>query len=422
MTVAAPPPSLSAILSTLTTSLTSTKNSLPSAPLSQSAAAGISLLDLKNDVFLSYLHHLSYLLLFRIRNRSLNPTEGEEGGGSHIVSDELVKTLAGLRLWLEKGVKPCENKLKYQIEKALKAASEWEREQARKEKEKELKGDSDEEGSVSENDDDGDGDEDEEGADSDEEITSEESADEQLRPQNLNYDSDDLSSNRPAKASTTITMKNALAYRPNPSLLAKPASASLPFSGSKDGSKDGIYRPPKLNPVSMPLQPTVNDADPDAPRGGRATKEKSQKSRVIDDFIASMPHSAPVAEPSIGSNVGRLGRTKTAREREVERERREYEESNFVRLPGMSKKEKREKARSNGKEWGGEDWRSLERGMGLDRIDRLTRKKREGGGGAGLLERSRKRGAADGDGDVRIGERFDKRRKTVERERRRSKK
>ncbi|KAK6342472.1 hypothetical protein TWF718_007875 [Orbilia javanica] len=436
MATTASSPSLATLLSTLTTSITSTANSLPAAP-PQSSTAGLSLLDIKNDIFLSYLHHLSYLLLFRIRNRSLgvskdNATAGSDGdavvGGKGEVevdttgAEELLSTLATLRLWLERGVKPCENKLKYQIEKVLKAASEWEREKVRLEKEVEEAEDDEDDSSDGEEgsgDDDEDEDEDEE-IDSDEEITSE--SDSEL-PKTLNYDSDDLTASSKSKSKSssgpaTATLKNALSYRPNPSALSKPSSAPLP---SKDmagrSSNDGVYRPPKLNPVVMPSAPSTNDLnnDPDAKqRGGEGRK---QKARVIDEYLASMPGAAPIAEPSIGSNVGRLGRTKTAREREEERERRDYEESNFVRLPGLTKKEKRDKAKRDagrGREWGGEDWGSLEKGMGLDRIERLTKRK----DGGGMLARSRKRGA-DIEGEARIGERFEKRRKVVDRDRRR---
>ncbi|KAK6331442.1 hypothetical protein TWF730_004524 [Orbilia blumenaviensis] len=421
MTVAASPPSLTTLLSTLTTSLTSTANSLPSAPTT-SQSSGLSLLDLKNDVFLSYLHHLSYLLLFRIRNRSLGvPSTTDKDGDAVVAGDttgaeELLSTLATLRLWLEKGVKPCENKLKYQIEKVLKAASEWEREKVRLEKAKEeAENDEDDEDDDEDGSSGSDGGSDEE-IDSDEEITSESDTD---LPKTLNYDSDDLSSKPHSKSKSipaTATLKNALSYRPNPSSLAKPASASLPSKGMDSSAKDGVYRPPKLNPVVMPSAPSTTEMnDPDAKkRGGEGRK---QKARVIDEYLASMPGAAPVAEPSIGSNVGRLGRTKTAREREEERERRDYEESNFVRLPGLTKKEKREKGRreaGRGKEWGGEDWGSIEKGMGLDRIERLTKRK----DGGGMLARSRKRGA-DIEGEARIGERFEKRRKVVDRERRR---
>ncbi|KAF3227801.1 hypothetical protein TWF191_003323 [Orbilia oligospora] len=395
MAAVASSPPLATLLSTLTTSLTSTANSLPSAPpqstSTESEKDGDTVINGGQDV----------------------DTTGAE---------DLLSTLATLRLWLEKGIKPCENKLKYQIEKALKAASEWEREKVRLEKEKEEleededEDDDDEEDGEGSDDGDDDNDEDEE-IDSDEEITSE--SDSEL-PKTLNYDSDDLSSKPRSKSKSTpatATLKNALSYRPNPSSLAKPASASLPSKNMDSSAKEGVYRPPKLNPVVMPSAPSTHELnnDPDAKqRGGEGRK---QKARVIDEYLASMPGAAPVAEPSIGSNVGRLGRTKTARERDEERERRDYEESNFVRLPGMTKKEKKEKARRDagrGREWGGEDWGSLEKGMGLDRIERLTKRK----DGGGMLARSRKRGA-DIEGEARIGERFEKRRKVVDRDRRR---
>ncbi|EWC46086.1 hypothetical protein DRE_04660 [Drechslerella stenobrocha 248] len=395
MTVAAPPPALSTLLGTLTTSLTSTAASLPDTP--PTSAAGISLLDLKNDVFLSYLHHLSYLLLFRVRNGQLASDAGDS------ISSELVKTLASLRVWLEKGVKPCENKLKYQVEKVLKAASEWEREQARKLQKADGDDDSDDQdASDGEGEEDDDSD-DEDVDDSDEEITSE--SETEGLPTTVNYDSDDLLPNK-KRAPTAPAMKNALAYRPNPSALSKPSSAPQADSAK---AKDGIYRPPKLNPVSMPTAPTAQ-TDPDAP----TRTKRREKARAIDEFLDSMPGAAPTAEPSIGSNVGHRGHTHTARERAKERERREYEETNFVRLPGLTKKERGEKKRAGGREWGGEDWSGLERGMGLDRIERLTKKRGDGG----VLERSRKRGADVG-GEADIGARFEKRRRTADREQRR---
>ncbi|KAK6355486.1 hypothetical protein TWF696_004583 [Orbilia brochopaga] len=404
MTVAAPPSALSTLLNTLTASLTATAASLPTAPPT-ATAAGISLLDLKNDVFLSYLHHLSFLLLFRIRNGQLstdtntNSEDTSPDGADDGIGDELVNALAGLRIWLERGVKPCENRLKYQVEKVLKAAGEWERSQARKANDGASTDASN--SSDDDEDDDGEEDDDDEEVDSDEEITSEEDDDEGL-PKTVNYDSDDLSA--PKKPTSKPTMKNALAYRPNPSLLTKPSSAPLPAKSA--ASKDGIYRPPKLNPVSMP-EPTATTTAP------QTKSRRREKAHAIDEYIASLPTAAPIAEPSIGSNVGRLGRTQTARERAQEAERTAYEEENFVRLPAPTKKEKARRSAGRA-EWGGEDWRTLE-GMGLDRIERLT-KRRESGGG--VLERSRKRGGEDV-GRVEVGKRLEKRRKVAAKRQRR---
>jgi U3 small nucleolar ribonucleoprotein protein LCP5 len=99
---------------------------------------------------------------------------------------------------------------------------------------------------------------------------------------------------------------------------------------------------------------------------------------------------------------------KSDKERREEAERREYEESNFVRLPAQSKKDKAKKGRARDAGWGGEEWRGL--GAGLDRIERLTQKK---GGKVGSLEKSRKRAVEDGprDSGMQMGEAFEKRRK-----------
>jgi U3 small nucleolar ribonucleoprotein protein LCP5 len=118
-------------------------------------------------------------------------------------------------------------------------------------------------------------------------------------------------------------------------------------------------------------------------------------------------------------------KVKTTAEREEEDRRRDFEESNFVRLPKDSKKTKAEKnkaeRRSAKMSFGGEEWRDL--GEGVDRINKLTR--REGGskGTKALLDKSRKRGRDTGDskrGDgfnedtKEIGERFNKKVKVME--------
>lgn len=96
-----------------------------------------------------------------------------------------------------------------------------------------------------------------------------------------------------------------------------------------------------------------------------------------------------------------------------------------MRLPKVaSKKDKRGREGDGGSGggggYGGEEWRGL--GEGVERIDRLTSSsKGRGGDGRGVLERSRKRGAEGlrgsglGSGDLGIGERFEKRRRMVER-------
>ena len=84
-----------------------------------------------------------------------------------------------------------------------------------------------------------------------------------------------------------------------------------------------------------------------------------------------------------------------------------------MRLPKESRKEKAKSAGSRPRDggYGGEEWRGL--GEGVERIERLTGRKK----GVSVLERSRKRAVEDGprgDGVVEAaGERFEKRRKMV---------
>jgi hypothetical protein len=69
---------------------------------------GVSLLDAKHQMLLSYLSHLSYYILLRL---SASPVE------NHPVIDKLLEN----RVFLEK-IKPLELKIKYQIEKLVKSA------------------------------------------------------------------------------------------------------------------------------------------------------------------------------------------------------------------------------------------------------------------------------------------------------------
>ncbi|KAG9713266.1 hypothetical protein KCU73_g16569, partial [Aureobasidium melanogenum] len=138
------------------------------------------------------------------------------------------------------------------------------------------------------------------------------------------------------------------------------------------------------------------------------------RSNTIDEYVADELSGAPTAQPSIGSTITAGGRRdKSARERREEAERTAYEESNLVRLPKESKKERAKKGGNKRGGFGGEEWDLL--GQGIGRIDRLTKKgERTGAGGVGgALERSRKRKVDDdgGRGGVDIGRDFERRKK-----------
>ena len=197
---------------------------------------GISLLDVKNELLLSYLQNLVFLILLKTRTAKSGASSRTGRRPATELNDAVVKKLVELRLYLEKGVRPLEDKLRYQIEKVLRAVDDAERQEkaeaaagaaaARSGKRSEADSDSvsgsrsDDDNSDDEDDDDGDGDD----------------AEEAPGPKIAD-----------------------LQYRPNPAAFVRPpgaddGSGSGSGSGSatrgKTGSKDGIYRPPKIAPRS----------------------------------------------------------------------------------------------------------------------------------------------------------------------------
>ena len=78
-------------------------------------AAGISLLSLKNHLLLSYLQHLVALFSLKLSSKSLVQSEPAARVVAHLVK---------LRVVLEK-VAPLELKLKYQVEKLVRKADQF---------------------------------------------------------------------------------------------------------------------------------------------------------------------------------------------------------------------------------------------------------------------------------------------------------
>jgi U3 small nucleolar ribonucleoprotein protein LCP5 len=360
---------MSALMSTLVDSLTSATTSLPSDhDLIQPPADGISLLDTKNALLLSYIHNLVFLIILKLRQTA------EEGQGAIMPLDAaVIKKLVELRVYMERGVRPLEGRLKYQIEKALRAADDAERAATAK-----TDG-----GARSSN---------------------------TTKVNGVNQDDSDAS-DADTGASPQPTKPSDLSYRPNPAaLLRKPE----PSNNTKTSNPrlSATYKPPRITPTSMPT-PNTSSRDTNLAR-------RQRKSHLLDEYVNSELSSAPLAEPSIGSNSTILARGRgslSARQREKERERTEYEEQNLARLPGESRAEKR-KARMRGEGgarnvYGGEQW--VELGEVGDRVARSVGKRKDGG--RGVLERREKRRRDDGDergGGVSVGEMFEKKRRVME--------
>ncbi|KAF8857877.1 hypothetical protein BDZ45DRAFT_419354 [Acephala macrosclerotiorum] len=326
---------------------------------------GISLLDVKNELFLSYLQNLVFLIILKLRHHKGDIEEQDEG-----LDDSVVKKLVELQVYLEKGVRPLESKLKYQIDKVLRAADDAKRaEDAAIAQQNSSKGRGDEDESS----------EGDEGKDAE-------------------SDSD-------AESADGVTLKASeiddLQYRPNPSSFIRPAGAVE--ADSRGRSEDGVYKPPRIQATAMPTT--------SGPREKEA--RRPNKSATLDEFVSTELSSAPLAEPSIGSTIVSGGRrSKSEKEKKEEQEKREYEERNYVRLPKETKKERAKKGGRKDAGYGGEEWRGL--GEGIDRIERLTKRK---DGPRSVVEKSRKRPTEDGPrgGDgVQFGQGMQKRLKTLD--------
>ena len=368
-------PSINTLLETITSCLSGTGSSLPKAskdaPTDSSIEPpqdGISLLDTKSELLLSYLHNLVFLTIFQLRNLSSDDADANES-----LREDIVKKLAELRVYLERGVRPLEGRLKYQVEKVVKAADDAERDghgtpaTGKRKTKKAPKSDSEDESGS------------EDASDSDEEEDEDEEDEEDI---------------------------DEMAYRPNVSAFSKGVEpqAKPDKSAAKQTPSDGIYRPPKIMPTALPTTERRERQD-----------RRPQRSNVIDEFVNAEMSSAPTMEASIGSTIRSGGRhSRSQKEKEKDDERQAYEETNFVRLPKLSKKEKAKEKGRRGPEstFGGEDWRGLTEGA--DRIAKLTAKSK---GSGGALEKSRKRKGvedmprSDGAG---VGQIFEKRRKKVD--------
>lgn len=360
---------LPVLLDSLTQSLSSTFEATTKIPAVEAPKEGISLLDVKNELLLSYLQNLVFLILVKLRQAK--QTNLEDVNKTSGIDDEVVRKLVELRLFLEKGVRPLEDKLRYQIEKVLRAADDAERNEKAAQ------------AAAADN------------AESESDSDSDDGSD----------DGDEDDENEKSGKGNVAD----LAFRPNLSAVARSTTDGGANKASKDAN--GIYRPPKIAPTAMPTTER------------REKRERGPiKSATMDEFVADELSTAPIAQPSIGTNIVQYGRRlKTATERKEENERRDYEERNFVRLPKESKKDRAKNAEIAGRRsrtnYGGEEWRDL--GMGVDRINRLTKRKEGGSGTRALLEKSRKRGpdTVDGprnSGSGDMGERYQKRLKVLD--------
>lgn len=262
-------------LSAITESLTSATDGIQSTKSLAPPNEGLSLLDTKNELLLSYLQNLVFLILYKLRNHRTSPEvdSPDAAGPSHT---DIVKNLVSLRLYLEKGVRPLESRLKYQLDKLLLAASE-----------------------------------------ADTQLAPEPTSSKAHPPKKTASASGESSSDDHEPSAPTAISD--LSHRPDLSAFTRPRHSSPPSSSKRDTN---VYRPPRITPTALP---TTDGPSKDAHR--------KRKNNMLDAFVREELSTAPVAEPSIGAGNGLRDR-----DAEKERERKEYEELRLVRLPMEGRK------------------------------------------------------------------------------------
>lgn len=299
--------SVLALLDSVSASLKSSANSLPRKEELLDTSNGISLLSLKSHLLLSYLQHITFYVLLKLRGE--DTVDGEY--------KDVVENLIDLRVYLERGVKPLEAKLKYQIDKVIRAADRADREGQMKD---------------------------------------------------LGTDAQD-----------------ALAYRPNPQALVNDKE------GDEIAENDGLYRPPRISSV-LPAQ--------------ESKARRKAPNNTLREFVDAELSAAPIAEPSIGSNIvstGSGGGIQSRKLRDEEAAKTRYEEENYTRLASEGGKKKKGKRMDD--IYGGEDFRVLDEELYDFRS----------GTNESLVERSRKRNGEETqpEGPSDLGQKFKKRRKAL---------
>ena len=326
-------------ITTLSSALQAMTPLLPSEESMSLSTDGISLLDTKTDLFLSYLQSLVFLVLVKLKKYS--NSDANEKQTPATLEDAVTKQLAGLRLYLKKGVRPLESRLQYQIKKALKAAETVSNgsTNAKANKSSTFRARRTSNASTMSA------------------SSAEESQASKARSENESSSEQDEDA------------VDDLAYRPDMSAFLKTGQVAQPSKkpNKSEDKKSGIYRPPRITPTALPTTDALNDTV----RSEKRTKPL--RSAAVDDYVAHELADNPAAEPSIGSTITGGGRrTVSDKERRREDERRRYEETNFTRLPGENKKERQKRKRM---ERGGTGFGANE--FGLDSLGEMGERVRQ---------------------------------------------
>ncbi|SCW01060.1 LAFE_0D04192g1_1 [Lachancea fermentati] len=241
----------------------------------------VSLLSLKNGTILAYINSLLEIVGEKLYQTDATAMKGRQHSIEH-------------RVVLERGVKPLEKKLAYQLDKLTRAYSRMESEYAEAEKRA------------------------------------------MERTTQGNSSGDD-------EADSSDEEEEAMSYRPNASAMTTSgrsgAREEQKGAEEEEDSQNATYKPPKISAM-LPPQHHFDDKFVAKDHRDRSGKSRMQ---AMEDYISEMSEQ-PEWESSVGANIVNHGRGGVKSLRDTEREQRvkNYEEDNFTRLHMQtSKAEKR---------------------------------------------------------------------------------
>lgn len=246
----------------------------------------VSLLSLKNGAMLSYVNALLMVVHDKMDPSCQDPTA--ETGRQLAIENRVV---------LERGVKPLEKKLSYQLDKLIRAYRRMEKEY----------------------------------------IDAEKRATE--RASAVIHGNGEDSESESGSASDSDEEDEEMAYRPNVIKSKRAQSVEIQADNKEEAptSQDGVYRPPK---ISATLPPTATSQHFEDKFNVKDHKDRSNRSRLqaMDEYLRDQSEQ-PDWESSIGANIVDHGRGGIKSLRDTEKERRvtDYEEDNFTRVNHMGK-------------------------------------------------------------------------------------
>lgn len=277
---------------------------------SSSSKERVSLLSLKNGAILSYVQSLLMIAHDKMDPDCRDPT-GDKGRQLAIEN----------RVVLERGVKPLEKKLSYQLDKLIRAYRRTENEYMdaeRRTTEKLSRIDHDDR------------------SHSDEKNDSDDS-----KSSSNDSDSGDEEEEEMSYRPNVIKSKS---IRKDKGRGDESGEEEENNKNNKESNNDSIYRPPK---ISAMLPPTAHTSQSFEDKfNAKDHKDHSNRSRMqaIDEYLRDQSEQ-PDWESSIGTNIVDHGRGGIKSLKDTERERRvtEYEEENFTRINhlGMNKAERK---------------------------------------------------------------------------------